>query len=219
VEIGSLDTVVQQADREPAPNGGWWCAAFAADESDRRRLARAVLADVSARDLGVLLAVEGDVLYCLLTLAMVPGWPREIGRRAGLSRVRAGLSDGTGRGLSARRASQQAGDALRLGTLDVTAFPDVELDALLGRLDGWQDFVERKLGPLLSSPELVASLDAYLRDRNVTQAAARLSVHRNTLIYRLKRCRDLLGVDVDDPRASFSLMLALHLMSAHRDRS
>lgn len=214
MEIGLLEVVVTEADSRTG-SSGWWCAAFAADSTDVHRLARAVLGDASARGVDPLLATEGDVLYCLLPFAPVASWPTEILQRAGLAGVKGGTSDWAPRPISAREAAAEARDALRLGRRDLTSFDEVELDALLTRVNGWERFVERRLGPLLPYPELLASLDAYLRDRNVTQAASRLSVHRNTLIYRLKRCRDLLGLDIDEPRSSFTLLLAVQLLAAH----
>jgi purine catabolism regulator len=58
--------------------------------------------------------------------------------------------------------------------------------------------------------ELVETLVAYLRHRGHWEAAARdLGVHRNTLRLRMDRCRQVLGVDPDDPDVSATLWLAL----------
>lgn len=45
--------------------------------------------------------------------------------------------------------------------------------------------------------------------RDSAAAAARLSLHQNTLRYRLRRARDLAGVDLDDPDDTLVLWLAL----------
>jgi purine catabolism regulator len=58
--------------------------------------------------------------------------------------------------------------------------------------------------------ELLDSLEAYLRSGGkATQAAQTLSIHRNTLAYRLRRIEELLGLDMSQPRARFELYAAL----------
>jgi purine catabolism regulator len=77
------------------------------------------------------------------------------------------------------------------------------------------------LGPLESSDatrrsEFVRTLDAFLRaGGNHMRAARALNVHRNTLIYRLERIRELLGgVDLEDPETRLNLQLALKIRGA-----
>jgi purine catabolism regulator len=77
------------------------------------------------------------------------------------------------------------------------------------------------LGPLENSDatrrsEFVRTLDAFLRaGGNHMRAARDLSVHRNTLIYRLERIQELLGgVDLEDPEARLNLQLALKIRAA-----
>ena len=77
------------------------------------------------------------------------------------------------------------------------------------------------LGPLEVSDatrrsEFVRTLDAFLRaGGNHMRAARDLSVHRNTLIYRLERIQELLGgVDLEDPEARLNLQLALKIRGA-----
>ncbi|MSZ77305.1 MAG: hypothetical protein F2667_09395 [Actinobacteria bacterium] len=58
--------------------------------------------------------------------------------------------------------------------------------------------------------ELVASLAAWLRhDRDTVAAATTLHLHPNTLRYRLRRVRELAGIDLDDPRQRLVLELML----------
>ncbi len=48
----------------------------------------------------------------------------------------------------------------------------------------------------LDDPELIETLETFLRaNLNLTQAAEELSIHRNTVIYRLDKITDLLGRD------------------------
>ena len=60
--------------------------------------------------------------------------------------------------------------------------------------------------------ELVATLTAYLRaGGNVRTAAEHLVVHPNTLRYRLKRIREVVGLDLDDPDDRFVAEIQLRL--------
>jgi purine catabolism regulator len=77
------------------------------------------------------------------------------------------------------------------------------------------------LGPLEASDatrrsEFVRTLDAFLRaGGNHMRAARDLSVHRNTLIYRLERIQELLGgVNMEDPETRLNLQLALKIRAA-----
>jgi purine catabolism regulator len=45
----------------------------------------------------------------------------------------------------------------------------------------------------------------------LSQSAARLHIHRNTLTYRLEQIAAITQLDIDDPDARFSLQLALKL--------
>lgn len=77
------------------------------------------------------------------------------------------------------------------------------------------------IGPLEVSDstrrsEFVRTLDAFLRaGGNHMRAARDLSVHRNTLIYRLERIQELLGgVNLEDPETRLNLQLALKIRAA-----
>ena len=70
-------------------------------------------------------------------------------------------------------------------------------------------FVEQHLGPILDRPELLDTLDAWLRHQGSRSAvAAALNLHRNSVGYRMSRVRALLGIDPLNASA------ALHLQSA-----
>ncbi|MCX4679829.1 helix-turn-helix domain-containing protein [Streptomyces sp. NBC_01433] len=65
---------------------------------------------------------------------------------------------------------------------------------------------------LATGGELVRSIAAHLdASGDVTRAAQRLTVHPNTLRYRLRRVRERFGVDVDDPDTRLLLALAVRL--------
>ena len=73
----------------------------------------------------------------------------------------------------------------------------------------------RRLAPLSalrSAPRqrLLETLNSWLRHwGSRADVAAELYIHPQTVSYRLKRLRELLGDDLDDPTARFELLLAL----------
>ncbi len=79
---------------------------------------------------------------------------------------------------------------------------------------GIEAFMKEQLGTLLDYDKrhgsgLLVTLAQYFDSGcNVDQAAAALSVHRNTLKYRLKRVRELLGQDLNDGPTRTNLHLA-----------
>jgi purine catabolism regulator len=58
--------------------------------------------------------------------------------------------------------------------------------------------------------ELVQTLRAYFASRGSPTLTARtLHLHRNSLLYRLQRIREVAGVDLDDPETRLRLEIAL----------
>ena len=54
--------------------------------------------------------------------------------------------------------------------------------------------------------ELAKTLETYLYQRNdINKTAKALHIHRNTLIYRLNKIRDLTEADIDDPSTAWRL--------------
>lgn len=76
-------------------------------------------------------------------------------------------------------------------------------------------FADQVLGKLLRQESgdkghLLETLGAYFRcNGNVMQTARELYIHRNTLLYRLDRIRELGGFDLDDAETRLQLQLAL----------
>ncbi|MFQ3565626.1 MAG: helix-turn-helix domain-containing protein [Aggregatilineales bacterium] len=137
---------------------------------------------------------------------------------AGLSRPAVGLS-------ALREAYREAKDAVsianELGDREQTTFyGDLKLFQLLlalkeRNLDHMRRFYRETLGPLVEHDErkqgdLIRTLSGFFEaNGNLAKAAADLDVHRNTLVYRLDRIRELTGLDLDDADNRLILHLAL----------
>ncbi|HEU0116150.1 MAG TPA: helix-turn-helix domain-containing protein, partial [Thermomicrobiales bacterium] len=66
--------------------------------------------------------------------------------------------------------------------------------------------------------ELIHTLDAFFAaNGSPKEAAERLRVHRNTVLYRLDRIRDITGYDLDDAATRLRLHLALQIHLALAD--
>ncbi len=77
-------------------------------------------------------------------------------------------------------------------------------------------FASRVLGPLAESAqprhaELRHTLEALLLSHNISEAAATLGLHRHTIVYRIRRLKEL-GVDPDAPGERPRLWLALQAL-------
>jgi sugar diacid utilization regulator len=77
-------------------------------------------------------------------------------------------------------------------------------------------FVVHSLGPLLDAKsrnrdQLLETLQSYVSEGSVKEAAAALKLHRHTVLYRLDKLRELLGADLDAPATRLRLQLALDL--------
>lgn len=122
------------------------------------------------------------------------------------------------------RSLQQARESWHMGKswqgAPVTYFGDLGLYQLLTALSSNPEaarFFRKTIRPLIEhddnrSAELVETLDAFFHCHgNLSQTAARLHIHRNTLTYRLERIAAITKLDLNDPDARFSLQLALKL--------
>nr|WP_278252623.1 helix-turn-helix domain-containing protein [Enterococcus sp. 669A] len=65
----------------------------------------------------------------------------------------------------------------------------------------------------VESQELIETLYQYFYySRAINKVAAALFIHRNTVIYRLKKIEQILGISLDDPEVRMRLMIAVLLM-------
>jgi len=81
-----------------------------------------------------------------------------------------------------------------------------------------ESFARERIRPVVEHDarhggELVHTLRAYLEAGGVQRRVAeRCFVHVNTVVYRLRRIRELLEVELDDPSVVFDLTLALRIL-------
>ena len=120
-----------------------------------------------------------------------------------------------------RRSYLQAEQARRVAELagprsaPVTRYRDVALAALASAdPDEATEFVMRVLGPLAADDEttyrVAMTLAAYLQEnRSPARAAQRLTVHPNTVTYRVNQAEAILGRSVASDAAEVSVALAL----------
>lgn len=90
----------------------------------------------------------------------------------------------------------------------------------LGGLEEGQAFVDRLLGPLLDhergkEPDLLKTLVAYLEcQRSWQKTADALFVHRQTIIYRMRKVAELTGLDLAETSSIAQLWFALQIRDA-----
>ncbi|MBI2941504.1 MAG: helix-turn-helix domain-containing protein [Chloroflexi bacterium] len=136
----------------------------------------------------------------------------------GVGRPRDGVEQFTGSHREATGALQLG--AQLFGPASITYFADLGIYRLLLALKDTAElrtFYDETLGRLAeydrrSDGELLRTLEAYFScHASPTEAAERLHVHRNTLLYRLGRIRAISGLDLDDPETRLALHLALRV--------
>lgn len=101
----------------------------------------------------------------------------------------------------------------------VKPYRSQRLEDLLQLVPGEEQvaFVHQVLGELLrlepwESRTLLDTLASYLDNRGqASEAARRLFVHRNTVLYRIKKVEEILRVDLDDPAETLRVRIALML--------
>lgn len=88
--------------------------------------------------------------------------------------------------------------------------------------DESSDFTDKFLAPLLKMDNveereaLISTLEQYFYyHQQLAQVARSMFVHRNTIIYRIKKVEDLLGVDLSDPQTAQNVQFALWLHKAN----
>jgi purine catabolism regulator len=136
--------------------------------------------------------------------------------------IRCGIGS-PARDLSTWRDSfRQAGQALemarRLAENRPLYFPDLSVYRLLLQIEHNPEmiaFLEETLGPLLDyegGHDFLETLEAFFQNTgNLSQTAEALFIHRNTLLYRMERIKEILGLDLDNPSSRLAVQLALYI--------
>jgi PucR C-terminal helix-turn-helix domain/GGDEF-like domain len=217
-----LEGKVQELAQSSGPSDLWAAIALSDPLVAQSRLQRGTSSELSARRMSFVLAREGGELMVLVQGQRGVNWGRivrAIQERAGTSGLRAGLSRESRGPQGAKQASKEAIEALHLGVGPVTRYEEVELEVLLKDVPGGDQFVRSMLGPLLDSQarsgDLLQTLKVYLETgRNAAESSRQLKVHRNTLLYRLRRIQEILGTDFDRYSDVFRVDLALRILAA-----
>lgn len=119
---------------------------------------------------------------------------------------------------SYREARQALSMARRLAEPHPLYFGELNVYRLLFQLEHTPEleaFCREMIGTLIEydraqGTDLVETLSAYFTHKgNLSQTAEALFVHRNTLLYRMERIREISGLDLDNPETRLSIQLAL----------
>ncbi len=209
------------------------------DEAMGRDLQRLVEQEAARRQMAAITRVRDDRLVILFSNTGGKGFagPVEAKRAAKIfqDRIAAHYTDlnvacGLGRfdeggveGLA--RQSAEAEKAVTMGLRlfgpdQLTYFGDLGVYRLLLTIGGAKDlreFYHEVLGRLLehdarNGGDLLQTLEAYFRYHGSPSEMAReMHLHRNTLLYRLRRIQDITGIDLEDAETGLALHLALRI--------
>ncbi|MEW5718717.1 MAG: helix-turn-helix domain-containing protein [Chloroflexota bacterium] len=131
---------------------------------------------------------------------------------------------------SYREARQAMSMARRLADPNPLYFGELNVYRLLFLLEHHPEldaFRQETIGTLVEydrtqGTDLIETLTSYFAHKgNLSQTAEALFVHRNTLLYRMERIREISGLDLDNPETRLSIELALRahrLLLAREDR-
>jgi hypothetical protein len=192
----------------------------------RRKLRRFLAAFERACGDGVLASLDGPGGLVLLPLAgrlsEVPGWRAAVdaaGHAAGVDVLAAAETAAPSEVREVAGQTAEVLDVLRWfgRSPGLYRLDDVLVEYQLTRPGAARDRLAAVLAPLDAHPELVETLAAYLElDTNRRRTATRLHVHPNTVDYRLRRVRDLTGVDPLHPAGLPRVIAALAARRASR---
>jgi sugar diacid utilization regulator len=192
----------------------------------QRRIAEAVRSRLRPSSGSLLMGMRHGELIALYPFEEpeeLEGLIRDCRELAAGQDVRMGLS-GAHRGLAqlalsygeAHEAVEIAAEAGAGGR--VVAFDDVLIDSIVRSSRHAERIVDSTITPLLEydagrNTDLVSTLRAYICSGfNLAKSAETLSVHPNTVVYRLGRIRELSGRDPHSPDDLLLLQLGLKLV-------
>lgn len=201
------------------PQARWCALALPSEHVLPETVQRVISTESSGRGTQFMLGASRQAFVVLALSATTFSWDSFLAALATRARVpvpAVGMGRAYGGLEGAARSAREAVSALDHATGPITHYGDVEVTVLLLSATDGAEFARSRLGPLLDgSPaqrELLETLKIYLATgKNAKEAARRLAVHRNTLLYRLRRAQELLGLDWEDADSVFALDLALRL--------
>ena len=238
----SLVLVFRAESREKEGSGG----SPRSSDRVRRQLESVVKAETSRLESKSLVASRGGSVVSVVPLVgpTTESTARHIGQtmhtrvQAALEgcTVAVGIGRPTGSGGSLAAAYREAEGALGIGVRvhgpsSATYFGDLgvlRLLAQIGNLAEMESFRREMLGRLeqhdaKTGGELLKTLEALFHCHgNLSRTAEHLSLHRNSLLYRLQRIGEISGHDLEDAETRLSLQVALkvrQLLEAERTRA
>lgn len=87
-----------------------------------------------------------------------------------------------------------------------------------GNIEILRDFYNNSIKPLVdydskNHTSLINTLEGYFKCRgNMSEAAKLLYIHRNTLLYRLDKIKEILKIDLENGEENLELQLGIHMM-------
>jgi purine catabolism regulator len=116
------------------------------------------------------------------------------------------------------KRTRQAAEICRL-TNELVHYEELGIYSMLyliPRGEEWEAVLQRFIDPLLASDRkggrMIETLQAFFRcNGNMRLTSETLFTHYNTIVYRLEKAKQLLGVDLDDPEVRLQLQLALKM--------
>ncbi|MFC4321801.1 PucR family transcriptional regulator [Litchfieldia salsa] len=123
-----------------------------------------------------------------------------------------------------KNAYKEAGDALDIGkhsgkSTFIQTYRTKDIMELLRSIprQDLKDFYNNALGGLsareyIDDPTLLQTLYVYLETHcQISETSKRLFVHRNTVVYRLEKCEELLGKSLNDSETTLQIRLAYQI--------
>ncbi len=227
--LPSLVMVFRAESRDNVAGG----SQFRSGDRVRRRLESTVKVETSRLESKSLVASRGNAVVAIVPLlgTTTEGVARELAEtmrsRAQTAldgcHVAVGIGRLTSGGGSLTTAYREAEGALAIGIRmhgpsSCTYFGDLgilRLLAQIGNLQEMESFRQEMLGNLerhdaKSGGEMLKTLEALFQCHgNLSRTAEQLSLHRNSLLYRLQRIAEISGHDLEDHETRLSLQVAL----------
>lgn len=179
------------------------------------------------RDFAIIAPVGRQVIVVVAGAARLNGLLDSLRLATDIGGLRIGVSSAAGDGFDLSHALDQAVTACNdiapdIGETTISWFDDRDpVTIMLRSTDAAtvDRFVVDALGPLLDyngphRDEFLETLRVWLDStESLDRIAEQLHIHRSTLVYRLRRIRELLGHDLRDPEKRFEMSLALRLFA------